>query len=102
MWLRPSLIWSPLTMIESPASGPETQPTVPLSCLKEGEWGYWHASNLCCEDCELLNAMGMTDRCSIRVCQSGEPCIVQVDSTRLGLSAALARNILVCPATPRA
>jgi Fe2+ transport system protein FeoA len=68
---------------------------VPLSVLREGDRGRLHATNLCCEDCDLLNAMGMTDQCEIRVCQRGEPCIVQVNSTRLGLSAALARNILV-------
>ena len=68
---------------------------VPLSVLREGDRGRLHATNLCCEDCELLNAMGLTDQCEIRVCQRGEPCIVQVHSTRLGLSAALARNILV-------
>ena len=69
--------------------------TVPLSVLREGDRGRLHATNLCCEDCDLLNAMGLTDQCEIRVCQRGEPCIVQVNSTRLGLSAALARNILV-------
>jgi Fe2+ transport system protein FeoA len=41
--------------------------------------------------------MGLTEQCEIRVCQSGEPCIVQVHATRLGLSAALARSILVSP-----
>jgi Fe2+ transport system protein FeoA len=54
-------------------------------------------ANLPCEDCELLQAMGLTEQCEIRVCQSGEPCIVQVHATRLGLSAALARSILVSP-----
>ncbi|MCI0365891.1 MAG: ferrous iron transport protein A [Phycisphaerales bacterium] len=52
---------------------------------------------MCCEDCELLNAMGLTDQCEIRVCQGGEPCIVQINATRLGLSASLARKILVRP-----
>ena len=71
---------------------------VPLSQLRDGERGRLHSTSLCCEDCDLLNAMGMTDQCEIRVCQrgsSGSPCIVQVNSTRLGISAALARNIMV-------
>lgn len=68
---------------------------VPLSCLRDGESGWLHAADLTCEDCALLNAMGMTDQCPIRVCQAGEPCIVQVHSTRLGLAAALARKIMV-------
>ena len=69
--------------------------TVPLTRLRDGERGWLHATELCCEDCELLNAMGLTDQCEIRVCQSGEPCIVQVNATRLGLSGALARKIMV-------
>jgi Fe2+ transport system protein FeoA len=74
---------------------------VPLSELKDGERGWMRSAELCCEDCELLNAMGLTERCEIRVCQrsiTGGPCIVQVNSTRLGLSAALARNIMVARA----
>jgi len=54
-----------------------------------------HSANLPCEDCDLLNAMGMTESCEIRVCRRGNPCIVQVNSTRLGLSPGMARNIFV-------
>lgn len=73
---------------------------VPLSRLRDGDRGWLHTANLCCEDCELLNAMGLTKHCEIRVCQRGEPCIVQVNSTRLGLSAVLARNIMVSIIAP--
>ncbi len=79
------------------ATPPAVDP-VPLSRLSEGERGWLASTDLCCEDCELLNAMGLTERCEIRVCQRGStggPCIVQVNSTRLGLSAALARQIMV-------
>ena len=41
--------------------------------------------------------MGLTDQCEIRVCQGGEPCIVQVHATRLGLSASVASRLLVTP-----
>jgi len=71
---------------------------VRLSELRDGQRGRLHSTNLCCEDCEMLNAMGMTDQCEIRVCQSaspGKPCIVQVHATRLGLSASLADRIFV-------
>jgi len=68
---------------------------IPLSTLKEGQRGRMHSANLPCEDCDLLNAMGMTEACEIRVCQRGNPCIVQVNTTRLGLSRAMARNIFV-------
>jgi Fe2+ transport system protein FeoA len=53
-----------------------------------------------CEDRELLAAMGLTARCPLRVCRAGEPCIIEVASTRLGLSAAMARKVLVQPAPP--
>jgi Fe2+ transport system protein FeoA len=68
---------------------------VPLTTLRGGERGRLHAANLCCEDCGLLRALGMTDQCELRVCRAGEPCIVQVKSTRLGIAASLARSILV-------
>jgi Fe2+ transport system protein FeoA len=74
---------------------------VSLATLREGERGRAHTSQLPCEDCDLLNAMGLTDECEVRVCRRGEPCIVQVNTTRLGLSAALARRILITrTATP--
>src|SRR3954465_14500482 len=70
---------------------------VRLTQLRDGDRGRLHAADLCCDDCDLLNAMGMTDRCEIRVCRVGEPCIVQVNTTRLGLAASLAHKIMVQP-----
>lgn len=78
-----------------PAHQQSTAAAVPLSRLKEGQRGRLHSASLCCEDCALLNAMGMTEECEIRVCQKGNPCIVQVNATRLGLSSAMARHIFV-------
>ncbi len=86
---------------DAACSGPGSKP-VPLTQLREGDRGWLHAANLCCEDCDLLNAMGMTEQCEIRVCQRGEPCIVQVNTTRLGLSGTLARNIMVSLSKPSA
>jgi Fe2+ transport system protein FeoA len=70
---------------------------VPLSTLGEGARGRVHTAQLPCEDCDLLNAMGLTDQCEVRVCRKGEPCIVQVNATRLGLASALARRIYITP-----
>lgn len=83
---------------QSDASVPLPVGAVPLATLREGERGRAHTAQLPCEDCDLLNAMGLTDACEVRVCRKGEPCIVQVNTTRLGLSAALARRILITPA----
>ncbi|MHC5022938.1 MAG: FeoA family protein [Planctomycetota bacterium] len=70
---------------------------VPLSTLRDGTRAVVHQRLMACEDCELLNAMGLTERCRLQVCRRGEPCIVKVASTRLGLSAAMASRILVVP-----
>jgi len=71
--------------------------SIPLSQLPRGARATLHRRDLHCDDCELLNAMGMTERCTLRVCRRGNPCIVQVKSTRLGLSSSMARNIMVYP-----
>jgi Fe2+ transport system protein FeoA len=69
----------------------------PLSDLRTGDRARLERADLCCEDCELLTAMGMTDRCELRVCRGGAPCIVEINATRLGLSASVADRILVRP-----
>jgi Fe2+ transport system protein FeoA len=46
---------------------------------------------------DLLRALGMTATSVVRVCKRGEPCIVQVRSTRIGLSRALSGEIFVIP-----
>lgn len=70
---------------------------VPLSSLRRGARGRLHSITLPCEDCSQLNAMGLSDQCELRVCRTGEPCIVQVQATRLGIAAAMARRIFVSP-----
>ena len=69
--------------------------TITLCQLETGKRARVLAADLCCEDCELLRAMGMGEECTVRVCRSGEPCIVEVSGTRLGLSRAMTRNIFV-------
>lgn len=68
---------------------------VPLTTLRPGDVARVQERDMTCDDCELLNAMGLTDRCELKVCRLGEPCIVQVSTTRLGLSRSLASRILV-------
>lgn len=76
----------------------EPEEAVPLSALRGGSRATVHRRLGSCEDCELLAAMGLVDRCLLRVCQAGEPCIIQVAGTRLGLSRAMARCVMVLPA----
>ncbi len=70
---------------------------VPLSSLGRGCQAMVHRCMMTGDDGELLAAMGLSDRCPLRVCRAGEPCIVQVATTRLALSAAMARKVLVVP-----
>jgi Fe2+ transport system protein FeoA len=77
-------------------SRPAAEP-IPLSQLAAGKVVRLHAADLSPQDCALLGALGMTDRCVLRICKVGEPCIVQVQSTRIGLSREVADGILVVP-----
>jgi Fe2+ transport system protein FeoA len=70
---------------------------VRLSQLSTGTIARLHAAELASEDCALLRALGLTDHCVLRVCKAGEPCIVQVRATRIGLSREVARGLLVIP-----
>lgn len=70
---------------------------VRLSDVNAGEVARMHTAELSAPDCALLLALGLTDHCLLKVCKVGEPCIVQVDSTRIGLSRAVADGIFVVP-----
>lgn len=58
---------------------------------------YDHAPSLDAEARDLLRALGLTASAVVRVRKQGEPCIVQIRSTRIGLSASVAGQILVIP-----
>ena len=81
------------------SSSVEPMASVPVSLaqLRAGTMARVHAAHLAIEDCALLRALGLTDRCLLRVCKAGEPCIVEVKATRIGLSRALARGVFVVP-----
>jgi Fe2+ transport system protein FeoA len=86
--------------LESPIPPSATPaPAVKLSALATGCVARLHAAHLSAQDCALLRALGLTDECVLRICQAGEPCIVQVRTTRIGLSRAVADGILVVPQT---
>jgi Fe2+ transport system protein FeoA len=73
------------------------QQPIPLSQLRAGCTARLHSADLAKDDCALLKALGLTDRCLLRVCKAGEPCIVEVKATRIGLSRTLARGLFVVP-----
>lgn len=70
---------------------------VQLTELAAGAAVQLHATSLGDEDFALLEALGMTRRCRFRVCKVGDPWIVQIRETRIGLAASVARQILVVP-----
>ncbi len=46
---------------------------------------------------DLLRGLGLTDGSIVRVCKQGEPCVVQVRATRIGITSRVAGTILVEP-----
>jgi Fe2+ transport system protein FeoA len=68
-----------------------------LSELAVGALARFHEAQLDAEACHHLRSLGLTDSCQLLLCKKGEPCIVQVRSTRIGISRAVASRILVVP-----
>ena len=88
------------TLLLTPAPLMSTQQPVPLSALAPGTRARVLSNQLTVDDCALLRALGLTDRCLVRVCKAGEPCIVQVRTTRIGLARSVADGIMVLPENP--
>ncbi len=68
-----------------------------LTHLAVGERARLGSSRLAGDERRVLEAMGLGRESEVRVVKGGEPCIVQVNSTRLALSGTVARQILVMP-----
>lgn len=45
----------------------------------------------------VLRSLGLTDHCQMRLCKVGDPCIIQVQATRIGLSRVVAEHLFVTP-----
>lgn len=85
---------APACAAKSPGPAP-----IPLSSLREGAVVRFRGAELDPASCDLLRALGLTRECQLTLCKAGEPCIVQVRSTRIGLSGKVADGILVVPDT---
>lgn len=70
---------------------------VDLTRLRVGAEARFCGTLLDRADLQILEALGLTDACRLRVCQTGDPWIVQVRSTRIGIAESVARAILVIP-----
>jgi Fe2+ transport system protein FeoA len=75
---------------------------VALSALKAGRTGRIHQTELDSESIGLLRALGLSPADYFRLCKAGEPCILQVGGTRIGVSGQVASRIFVIPDPPAA
>jgi Fe2+ transport system protein FeoA len=71
-------------------------PAVPLSSVAVGAVATLHEVRDD-ESRTMLRSLGLHDACVMRLCKVGDPCIVQVRATRIGLSNAVARCLYVVP-----
>jgi Fe2+ transport system protein FeoA len=80
------------------SSSPSTFPVSRrLSELSVGTIAQLHEVHLDSEARSVLRGLGLTDASILRVCKQGEPCVVQVHATRIGISSRVARQIMVRP-----
>jgi Fe2+ transport system protein FeoA len=47
---------------------------------------------------DVLRSLGLIDGARLKICRLGDPCIIQVRSTRIGLSKVVAQSIYVAVA----
>jgi Fe2+ transport system protein FeoA len=69
--------------------------TTPLAELSVGDIARVHETQVEPSTSRFLRAIGLTGEAELRVCRRGEPCIIQVRSTRVGLARAIADRITV-------
>jgi Fe2+ transport system protein FeoA len=66
-----------------------------LTDLRPGSRGRLLAADLERDDLALLHALGLAERSSFRLCKAGDPWIVQVRGTRIGISQHVAEMLQV-------
>ena len=66
---------------------------IPLSTTSQGDTATVSTGRLEPAERELLSAMGIHDGCQVTVRSVGSPCIVQVQSMRVGIAANVARRL---------
>lgn len=82
--------------MSSPTTSAPTAP-IDLTHLRVGDRARLESTRLSRADSALLEALGLTEHSELRVCQVGDPCILQVRSTRIGVAQAVAKAIFVVP-----
>ncbi len=75
----------------------DPQVPVPLTSLAAGASARLYGTQLDEDTRSLLRSLGLTDASPLRVCKRGEPFIIQVRATRIGVSSTVAGGIFVVP-----
>ena len=73
---------------------------VALTALEAGRTARFHDARLDEVSIGLLRALGLWETEPLRLCKVGEPCILQVGETRIGVSHEVASHIYVIPDAP--
>ena len=84
-----------LRVAGSPVEGPKGGGPIRLSALRAGDAARLHRRQLSEGENCLLAAMGLTEGCRLVVRSHGDPCIVEVRATRIGLARSVAERLLV-------
>lgn len=72
-------------------------PAVPVTDLEPGVFARLHTTHLDEQTRLFLRSLGLTDQSRVRVCKRGEPLIIQVRTTRIGLARSVGERIFVIP-----
>lgn len=73
------------------------EPTVSLVDLRPGDRCQLHSTSLEGSDSAILFALGLRGQNMVRLCKAGDPWIVEVRGTRIGLADEVARRLRVVP-----
>jgi Fe2+ transport system protein FeoA len=76
---------------------PNSKDPICLCDLEVGATARFHTADLDPEFARFLRAVGLTRTSELRLCRNGDPCIVQVRATRIGMSRAVAGQVYVVP-----
>lgn len=84
------------------AAGRTVTAESPLTSLDAGQVGLVTRTTLSEQDAALLRAMGLRPNARVRLCQAGEPWIIEVRRSggacsRIGLARAIAEHVFVGP-----
>lgn len=77
-----------------PSDATPSRGAVPLTAVPVGATATLHEVRDAASR-RVLKSLGLTDACVLRLCKVGDPCIVQVRSTRIGISRDVAHTLYV-------